>query len=242
MRKLLQTAFDFSHPSYMDKEDFIVAKCNEDAFKSIEAWPNWLYFAMYLYGPKGCGKSHLANLFAQKIQQTDPHIFRVYSIEAQTVDRYLPENIFIESPCLVVENLNKNINNEALFHLYNYYRDHGGYILFISTAAPAHLKFELADLQSRMNAVPAVEIKQPDDEMLTMLLLKLFNDHQLKVSPEVLHYAVSNMTRSFDYAQKLVKEADRVSLIKKSAITILTIKESFELLKDNKQTDLFKEK
>lgn len=241
MRKLLQTAFDFSHPSYMEREDFIVAKCNEDAFKAVDSWPNWLYFALCLYGTKGCGKSHLANLFAQKVQQINPHIFRVYSIEAKTADCYLPENLFADSPALVIENLCEKIDNEAMFHLYNYYRDHGGYILFLSEEAPARLNFSLPDLQSRINAVPAIQIGQPDDEMLTMLLLKLFNDRQLKVTPEILRYAVSNMVRSFSYAQKLIDEADRISLIKKSPITVPVIKEAVELLKDNKQADLFEE-
>lgn len=234
-----QEIFDLHLPSYMGRDDFIVSSCNEAAFKVIDCWPNWLYFATCLYGPKGCGKSHLANLFIEQVMEKSSKIFAVQTIRAEYADLYMPENLFEESPCLIIENMNENINNEAMFHLYNHYRDNNGYLLFLAEKAPAHMNFSLPDLASRMNAVQAIEILHPDDDMLNMLLLKLFSERQLKVSPEVLKYALLNMTRSFDFAQKLVMEADRISLIKKTHISINVIKEAIEYLNDNKQRDFF---
>ena len=239
VKKAEQNIFEFSHKPYMGREDFFVSTCNEKAFMAVESWPEWLYFALCIYGPKGCGKSHLANLFAQKVMMNRTPIVAVQTIKAKSIKINNIEKLFTNSPCLIVENLSEDVDNEALFHLYNYYRDNGGNILFLAERAPAHIHFKLPDLSSRMNAVPAVEISTPDDEMLNVLLFKFFNDRQLKVSPEVLKFALHNMTRSFEYAQKLVAESDRISLIKKSPVTIGIIKEAIELLDDNKQGDFF---
>src|ERR1700680_2575812 len=38
--------------------DFIVAPCNETAVSFIDNWPDWPG-PVALYGPEGCGKSHL---------------------------------------------------------------------------------------------------------------------------------------------------------------------------------------
>ena len=237
--KAEQKTFEFTHHAYMGREDFIVSSCNQTAFRAVEAWPDWTFFALCLYGAKGCGKSHLANLFKQRVMENAAKLYQLQFIQASNIAYYIPQNLFAESPCLVIENFTDNIDNEAMFHLYNHYKDNGGYILILSEKAPSHLKFNLPDLQSRINAVPAIEIMQPDDEMITMLMLKLFMDRQLKVSPEVLNYAVNNMTRSFSFTQKLVAEADRISLIKKSPITINVIKEAIEMLNDGRQEDLF---
>ena len=259
MKKAEQNIFDFSLKPYMGSDNFVVSNCNEAAFKAVENWPNWLYFALCLYGPKGCGKSHLATLFAHKVMMLASKPFAVKVIKSERIkhkkikinqgknemkllllNNPWGRNIYNEGIgpyCL--ENLNENVDNEALFHLYNYYRDNGGNILFLTERAPSHIRFKLPDLASRMRAVPAVAINAPDDEMLRVLLFKLFDDRQVKVAPEVLEYALNNMTRSFEYAQKLVTEADRISLIKKTPVNIAVIREAMELLDDNKQGDFF---
>ena len=239
MKKAEQNIFEFPQKLYMGGDNFVVSGCNEAAFKAIMSWPEWLYFALYLYGPKGCGKSHLAALFTQKIIASEAKTFEIKTIKSERIKRLSAEKLFAASPYIIIEDLNESVDNEALFHIYNYYRDNGGNILFLAERAPKHINFKLPDLASRMRAVPAIEIGEPDDEMLSVLLFKLFDDRQIKVAPDVLKYALKYMTRSFEYAQKLVAEADRISLIKKSPITIATIKDAIELLDSNKQGDFF---
>ena len=131
-------------------------------------------------------------------------------------------------------------NEEALFHIYNMYRDEGGNILFTAEKAPARLNFRLPDLRSRMNIVPAVEIKEPDDDLLSALLVKLFVDRQIMPSPEIINYMLANMSRSFDFARKLVAEVDNISLERKRAISIPIVKEALSVLNSEpKQGDLF---
>ena len=127
-----------------------------------------------------------------------------------------------------------------MFHLYNLYRNEGGNILFTSQLAPARLHFQLPDLRSRMNIVPSIEIKAPDDELLSCLLVKLFMDRQITVSPELINYIIANMQRSFSFARKIVAEIDHISLSRKRAVTLPIVKEAFDILAEEKlQGDLF---
>ena len=90
-----------------------------------------------------------------------------------------------------------------------------------------------------MNIVPAVEIKEPDDELLSALLVKLFMDRQIMPSPELTSYILHNMQRSFAYARRLVAEIDNISLARKRAVTIALAREAVAVLNDNHQGELF---
>ena len=150
----------------------------------------------------------------------------------------MPRRLLEANPCLIIEDLDGSVDQETLFHLYNMYRDEGGSILFTAAQAPARLNFTLPDLRSRMNIVP-VEIREPDDGLLSALLVKLFMDRQITVSPEVLNYTIANMQRSFAYARKLVAEIDNISLARKHAVTTAIVREAVNSLEHDTQGELF---
>ena len=233
-----QLPLEFIPEPYMGKEDFMVAACNYEAFKLVDSWPDWPFFAICIYGPEGCGKTHLATIFAHTVSTLTHWPYKIPCIKAKDINFETLE-YFNLCQCLIVEDLNENIDNEALFHLYNHYRNEGGYILFTSQQAPARLNFHLPDLRSRMNIVPSAAINEPDDEMLSALFLKLFTDRQITVAPEVINYMLHNTQRSFAYACKLVAEIDNISLAKKRAVSIAIVKEAINVLNDNHQGELF---
>ena len=94
-------------------------------------------------------------------------------------------------------------------------------------------------MRSRLNIVPTVEIREPDDELLQALIVKLFNDRQVVISQEVLSYILANMQRSYAFARKLVAETDNISLARKRAVTIPIVKEALAVLNDDHQGELF---
>ncbi len=214
-------------------------RCNEKALRAVEMWPEWPFFALVVYGPQGSGKSHLAHVFAEHAASCTERPFPVLIINAQEINNKNVARIHRENPCLVVENLTPRANNEALFHLFNLYQNEGGYILFTAEDAPARMRFKLPDLQSRLNMVPTIAIEEPDDEMLTMLVVKMFNDRQIMISPEVLNYIIRNMQRSFSYARRLVEEVDMISLARKRAVTVPLVKEAMQTLDTHVQQELF---
>ena len=234
-----QLALEFPHRPSLGREDFMVAGCNKEAVGTIDLWPAWPYFAICIYGPEGCGKTHLANVFAQMVALETNHPYRIPFIKAQQLSKDLVHSLFETSPQIVVEDLQNLQNQEALFHIYNTYRDLGGHILFTADRAPARINFSLPDLRSRMNIVPALEIKAPDDDLLMALLVKLFMDRQITPSPELLNYLLNNMQRSFSYARKLVEEIDNISLARKRAVSINIAKEAITTLNSDRQFSLF---
>ena len=160
-------------------------------------------------------------------------------IEAEKITLEMPPLLFEKHPCLIVENLTPHLNQEAMFHLYNLYRNQGGNILFTARQAPARLPVTLPDLRSRLSIVPAIEISEPDDELLSALIIKLFMDRQITVSLDIVNYILVNMERSFAYAHKLVAEIDNISLAYKRAVSIAIVKEAIAQLNHNPQGELF---
>ena len=239
MADAAQIAFNFSPHPYLGREDFMVSSCNFEAVQTIDCWPDWPFFAVCLYGPSGCGKTHLSRIFSDKVSLLTHYPYRIPCIKASQLTLEMPFELFQTHRCLIVEDLDENINQEAMFHLYNLYRNEGGFILFTAERAPARMKFKLPDLQSRLNIVPSIAIGEPDDKMLSALILKLFADRQLNVAPEIISYMVNNMQRSFSYCNKLVAEIDNISLARKRAISISIVKEALNTLNNSAQGELF---
>lgn len=239
--ELKQLSFDFKPHVYMGREDFIVTSCNRNAFQMIEALPEWLSRGLVVYGPQGCGKSHLAHLFADRVKTLHSRPVRVSFVSAGRVNMRNVRRLAEENQSIVIENLTPKANMEALFHLFNFYNTEGRYMLWTAETAPARMNFALKDLQSRLNMLPSVEIKEPDDNMLQTLIVKLFNDRQILITPEVLQYIVNNAHRSFKYIEELVDEIDKISLAFQCAVSYSVVRKAIEALerRDAEEPDLF---
>lgn len=234
-----QLPIDFAHKVFYERQDFMIAKSNIEAIKLVDSWPNWMNFAVCIYGHEGCGKTHLAHIFTENVYRKTNLPYKIPMVKAQYIRLDNVHKLFEENKCLVVENLNEDINEEAIFHLYNLYRNEGGFILFTSLQAPARMDFKLPDLQSRLNSMPAVEIKEPDSELLSAVIIKLFNDRQINISPEIISYISNNAQRSFAYIKKLVAEADSISISRKRAVSVPIIKDAISSLERDNQGILF---
>ena len=90
--------------------------------------------------------------------------------------------------------------------------------------------FALPDLASRLRAAPSVAIREPDEQLLGALLVKLFNDRQIRVGADVLHYVLPRIERSFEAVRDLVDEADRRAMVEKRKISIPLMR---DLLSEN---------
>lgn len=193
------------------RDDFFVAPCNALAVQVLDGWRDWPQAKLVLSGPKGSGKSHLAHVWADLAGAT--------IVEAAELTG-LPD---ISGP-IVVENADIIAGNpvaqEALFHLHNA-ANIGGYALMLTGAgAPSRWGIDLPDLRSRLMAIQIVTLEMPDDTLLAMMLIKLFNDRQLRVDPNLVSYLVKNMNRTHADAIALVERLDHAALTRKRPITV----------------------
>jgi len=196
----------------MGRDQFVAAPCNENALLWIERWPDWPATGLALYGSPGCGKSHLAEIWRARSGA------RVIEAEAMTVHN--PLELISDAKALVVENLPANVPEQALFHLYNLVGERGGHILFTALEAPARYDIRLPDLLSRLRAMPAVAIDDPDDVALGAVMRKMFADRQLPVSEDIIQFLLARMERSFLAARTIAHEIDRTALAERRQVTI----------------------
>ena len=234
-----QYLLKFAPNTYLGEEDFLVANCNETAYKAIKMWPYWQHFALNIYGPKSSGKSHLAHIWINRVQKSLPRPIQIPIVNAAQINMKNINKYANEYPFLVIENLDGTINEEAFFHLYNHYNVPDKFILFTSELPPSKLPLKLPDLRSRLNIIPTVEILQPDDTMLTALIVKLFNDRQIIISQDILDYILKHTERSFDFVARLIAEIDDISWTYGRTVSVPIVKEALNNLNKNQQLELF---
>ena len=211
-----QLVLDLGHRPAFGRDDFLVTPGNYEAVAWIDRWPVWPGHALALFGPAGCGKTHLAHVFA--LRASAP-VLTAADVHPDAVARLIEAH-----RALVLEDGEAVADPRALLHLFNAMKEQGGFLLLTSREPPARWPVGLADLKSRLSAVPAVRIAPPDDAMMEAVLVKLFADRQLEVAPDVVAYLTRRMDRSFAAARQIVARADSASLADKRAITIPLIK------------------
>jgi chromosomal replication initiation ATPase DnaA len=207
-----QLILDLALRPAMGREDFLVAPPNEAAVAQIDRWPDWGHHAVVLIGPEGCGKSHLAEVFASRS--------RAKWQSAAGLDEAAVPDLLETGACIIEDiGVNSGLNETALFHLLNLAREQHGHILLTARTAPRTWKIQLNDLATRLAAAPLVRIDGPDDVLLRGLLVKLFADRQLGIDEAVISYMLKNMERSAASARRIVAEIDNAALKNKAEVT-----------------------
>lgn len=209
-----QLTFDLGHIPALGRDDFLVAPCNAEAVAWIERWPDWPAHALALFGPEGCGKTHLMAAFAEVCAE------EVTRVDAAALRAEAVPGLVQGHRIVLVDGLDGLRDEAALFHLWNFTKETGRFLVLAGREAPARLKVALPDLRSRLNATPAVGIGAPDDSLLAALLVKQFADRQLRIGEDVLAYLVGRMERSFAAARAMVEALDKASLAERRAITV----------------------
>jgi len=208
---MTQLILDLGHRPALAEADFLVAPCNQSAVQWLDRWPDWPAPALTLYGPAGCGKTHLARVFAARSEAP--------IVEADRLATEVVPQLLGRARACVVDDADR-AGAEPLLHLYNLIAERRGGMLLTAREPPARWPSLLPDLRSRLVAAPMVAVEAPDDALLGALMVKLFADRQLAVSEEVVLFLLRHMERSFEAARRLVAELDAAALRDRRGITI----------------------
>ncbi len=207
--------------------DFLVAPCNEQAVAWLDRWPDWPSPALVVYGPAGCGKTHLTHVWRAASDAV--------SVTRDALGRQEPPSLLGDKAACVVEDAESGFDEPALLHLYNVVAERGGHILLTGKNPPARWPVELPDLASRLGAAAAVAIGAPDDALIGGVLVKLFADRQLRVDPAVIAFLLPRMERSFAAARRIVAALDEAALAKRRNITPPLAREVLEKMEPGRE-------
>lgn len=206
-----QYVFDYPHHTALARADFVAAPANRAALAWIERWPDWPAAALALCGPKGAGKTHLAQIWRRRAAAAE--------LPADALGNASLPSLLGESRAVLVDGADRAAE-EPLLHLFNMLAERGGHLLIVAREPPGRWDMRLADLRSRLRAVPAVAVAAPDEELIATLLVKLFADRRLAVSREIVDFLSLRLERSFAAAQNAVSILDRAALAEHRPLTI----------------------
>ena len=206
-----QLVLDLPVDPRFGREDFLVSRSNQDAFRLIERWPDWPETLLHLQGPPGSGKSHLAAIWAGRAGAR--------SVAARMIG---PDEVpeLASETALVLEDVDDGpLDEPALFHLMNLVRERRLALVFTSTHRLDPSRILTPDLLSRLRLAPSVALGSPDDDLLRAVLVKLFGDRQLNVEANVVAYLATRIERSLAAAAQVVAALDREALSRGRRVT-----------------------
>ncbi|MGB3721576.1 MAG: DnaA/Hda family protein [Pacificimonas sp.] len=173
---------------------FFIGDANRDAAARLDLWEGWPDRAAILLGPEGAGKSHLARLTVARARGAMTLL--------EDIDRDPPEDA-------------------QLFHMLNRARNGGEPLLLTARALP---KVALADLASRLRALPLLTIAEPDDVLLVELIGKELAARGLRVGPDVISFIAQRIERRYKTIQDTAARIDAAALAAHRSVTIPLVK------------------
>jgi chromosomal replication initiator protein len=181
------------------RTQFEVGSSNQLAVRAADAViedPGKKYNPLFVFGPSGVGKTHLANAIGNEIINLSGGAAVVACVSAQqfmdeliaamqegNVDRW--RRRYRNADALVIDDVQfvagKERTQEELFHVFNALYSEGRQLVFASDRPPAQLDGLEERLRSRFEGGLVVEIQQPDPTLRIRLYAHYLRDVQ---SPE----------------------------------------------------------
>lgn len=195
-------------------EDFVESEESAAALSLIRHWPDWPGPAVLLHGPAGAGKSHLAAIHRRHAAAR--------ALDPASIDPDQPGDPAARLPrqaALIVDPLEPWVGTlateEALVHLLNVLAQREATLLLCARQPAGHLTCRLADLSSRLRALPAVAIAAPGDDLRAAIAVKIFSDFQLAPQPDALALLLSAGPRDVAHLHSLIGRLNDLALTRR---------------------------
>ncbi len=214
-----QLIFKFPFKTNYFEEDFFVSTNNFEAYKLIENWPKWSSRFINIFGPTGCGKTHLANIFNKKISS--------FFLKASELNNNSLSFIKLKE-CLIIDDYENNIEEKLFYSVLNQCLLSNQYIIINSLNPIQSFEIKLKDLKSRFDSFVNIGINLPTDELIKVIISKNFSDKQVKIDDKLLDYILKNIDRSYESIFNLIDKLDNFSLSAGKSININLIKKALK--------------
>jgi len=198
-----QLVFKFPFSKKYYEQDFFVSSNNFSAYKLIESLPTWPGKWLNIFGAHGSGKTHLAKILERKISKTK-------LIDAKHIDNNIIQDL-TNIDCLIIDSFENNIDEKLFYSILNQSKQFDNYILINSIYSIKNVKFNLEDLQSRINSFIFFGIELPTDDLLKVIISKSLSEKQISINPRISDYIINNVERSYEKMFKFLKDVDEVT-------------------------------
>ena len=161
-----QLVFKFPFKAKYYEQDYYVSSNNFSAYRLIESWPNWPDKWVNIYGPKGCGKTHLSNILKKKIETV-----KIFNANSFT------QNMLVELEkldCLIIDNYEHNIDENFFYTILNHLKQLDSYLVVNSLLPIKNMNIKLKDLKSRADSFVSLGIELPTDRFIESNNIKIF--------------------------------------------------------------------
>ncbi len=217
-----QLALPLTFKNLKNRENFIISQCNQSAISLIDNFPFWQgekkinsIPGALIYGPKGCGKTHLSFIFKE---YTNSIILSSLSLN----DLDLIEN----GKSFIIDNFVPGLNysSELVMHFLNQVTYNEGSILFLSRYSAFEMDWKLDDLNSRIRSLMACEIRLPDDLLLYTFMVKYADQKKIILNDKQCFYVLERLERNFESVINFVDRLDVFSLETQKKVSYKSIK------------------
>lgn len=192
-----QMRLPLTRPAPVGAQAFVRSGSNAFAVDALAAWPDSAGQVMAICGPAGCGKSHLASIWAE----------RVGAIPLNGAEAVLADPLELEGRPVLLD-IAQDADDETLFHLINLAQQDGGALLMVSRPSPRRWQVAVPDLRSRLDAVRVVAMEAPDDTILSAILAARFAERSITPGEGVIDYLVKRIDRSAAAVAAVVERLD----------------------------------
>lgn len=223
----MQEVFNFHKFPSLNWNDFIESNTNRDAILYLSRWPNWEERGGIIFGDHGVGKTHLASLWAQSANA-------VYVLKDSFL--YPARDLFDYNCNFVFDNVDSQIileNENWMFDFLNISRELKRDFLILSNDSPYKWNLKLKDLRSRINILPIVEIKNPNEDLLFKIAKKISKDLEISLSDDALKYLLSIVSRDVKSISYNLQVLDKLSLRLQKPLSMAFLKKYLSLPRAN---------
>ena len=191
----------------LTRESYVVCDSNHDVLSLLDNWIASGSPLLAVCGPAASGKTHLAHIIAE------------CAGHAVIIDGARAEAEAPSADIVIVDDAHEISNVKILLSLFEECRAAGVRFVACGQGRPSDWARSLKDLKTRLEAMPRLELAEPDDDLLRTVLRKLFADLQVKVDPTVCAYAAPRLPKTFAAAQQFVAAADALSRERRVPVT-----------------------
>ncbi len=196
-------------------ENYCTGECNllaDTIGRAIAKNPSQqTYNPLFVFGPPGVGKTHLAQAIGIGIKETNPRAKVLYVTARLFESQYTAANargkindfiaFYQGIDTLIIDDIQDFIGKpgtqRTFFHIFNHLHLNSKQLIMTSDTRPSEMDNMEERLLSRFKWGMTCELYRPDYEMRIKVLTRKAEQNGIELPDDVLNYIAENVTKSF---------------------------------------------